>query len=321
MSKHKIIIDTDPGIDDAMAIHFAFAHPDIEVLGLTTVFGNVHTHTATRNALALVEMAAYTAAAVAHGADSPLVVPLNPPAHYAHGAEGFGDVPAAHPKVELGSRPAATFICDAINQNPGEVTLCAVSPLTNLALALRHDPQIVERVCKIVIMGGAVDTRGNVSEWAEANIWSDPHAADEVFAAQWPITLVGLDVTEKVHCTPEDFGSLAASSPVIGGFLNEATQFYFDFHRQRHDLDGCFLHDPSAVIAITDPDMFAKEGACLRVVCEGGRVGQIVRCTSETRRAVEVCLGVDRARVRGLFLSTLKNADTAMAERKGTRRG
>ncbi len=316
MSKHKIIIDTDPGIDDAMAIHFAFAHPDIEVLGLTTVFGNVHALTATRNALALVGMASACATAVAHGADAPLVLPLNPPADYVHGAEGFGDVPAAHPKAEPDSRPAATFICDSINQNPGEVTLCAVAPLTNLALALRHDPQIVERVRQVVIMGGAVDTRGNVSEWAEANIWGDPHAADEVFAAPWPITLVGLDVTEKVHCTPEDFDSLAASSPVIGGFLNEAVQFYFGFHRQRHDVDACFLHDPSAVIAITDPDMFAREAACLRVVCEGARVGQIIRCTSETRRAAEVCLGVDQGRVRKLFLSTLKNADAVMAERK-----
>lgn len=317
MSKHKIIIDTDPGIDDAMAIHFAFAHPDIEVMGLTTVFGNVHTHTATRNALALIEMAAYTAD-VARGAETPLVRPLNPPADYVHGAEGFGDVPVTDPKGERVSRSAATFICDSINQNPGEVTLCAVAPLTNLALALREDPGIAERVRKVVVMGGAADTAGNVSEWAEANIWCDPHAADEVFAAKWPITLVGLDVTQQVSCDPADFHSLAVASPVIGGFLNEATQFYFGFHRQRHDLDACFLHDPSAVIAITDPAMFTTEAACLRVVCEGPRVGQIVRCTSETRRAINVCLGVDRDRVRALFLTTLKNADTVMAERKNT---
>ncbi len=315
MSKRKIIIDTDPGIDDAMAIHFAFAHPEIEVIGLTTVFGNVHTGTATRNALALVEMAAYTAD-VAHGAESPLVRSLNPPADYVHGAEGFGDVPIPDSETEPDSRSAATFICDTINQNPGEITLCAVAPLTNLALALREDPGIVDRVREVVIMGGAIDTRGNVSEWAEANIWCDPHAADEVFAASWPITLVGLDVTQQVRCDPADFHSLAAASPIIGGFLNKAVQFYVDFHRQRHDLDACFLHDPSAVIAITDPAMFTREAASLRVVCEGARVGQTVRRTSESRRAVDVCLGVDQDRVRELFLSVLKNADTAMAERK-----
>lgn len=318
MKKHKIIIDTDPGIDDAMAIQFAFAHPDIEVLGLTTVFGNVHTRTATRNALALVEMASVNDVIVAHGADRPLVQDLFPPADYVHGAGGFGDVRLAKPESAPDPRSAATFICDTINRNPGEITLCAIAPLTNLALALRQDPGIAERVRQVVIMGGVLDTRGNVSEWAEANIWNDPHAADEVFAAHWPTTLVGLDVTQQVDCGPEDFSSLATASPDIGGFLNEAVQFYFGFHEERHDARACFLHDPSTVIAITDPDMFATEAACLRVTCEGGRTGQTVRCTSEIRRPVQVCLGVDRDRVRELFLSILKTADTVVAERRNT---
>ena len=228
----KILIDTDPGIDDAMAIHMAFAHPDLEVVALTTVFGNVHVPVATVNALRLVEMAGADCP-VAEGADRPLVQPLNPPAYFVHGDHGFGDVPAERPGRDSDMRTAARLIVDMINENPGEIWLCPVGPLTNIALALRLDPSITSKVPGVVIMGGAVDCPGNVTQWAEANIWNDPHAAHEVLAADWPVTLVGLDVTEKARCTPEDFLDLAQASPDIGGFLNAAVQFYFDWHRQK----------------------------------------------------------------------------------------
>jgi len=308
VSTRKIIIDTDPGIDDAMAIHFAFAHSDIEVVGLTTVFGNVAVNTATRNALSLVEMSGKSSV-VSEGAKAPLFKEPAPPADFVHGKEGFGDVPITTPRAQPEPRSAAAFICDTINQYPGEVTVCAIAPLTNLAMALRHDPGIVERVRSIAIMGGAVDTAGNVTAWAEANIWSDPHAADEVFAADWPVTLVGLDVTQRISCESSDFQALGISSPRIGGFLEHASRFYFDFYRKRHALDVCFLHDPTAVIAVTNPEMFVTEKRALRVICDGERAGQVVTCTDGSRPDMDICLGVNADEVRALFLSVLANAD------------
>jgi inosine-uridine nucleoside N-ribohydrolase len=208
----KIVIDTDPGIDDAMAIHLAFAHPGLEVLGLTTVFGNVHVEKATRNALALAEMAC-AACPVAQGAVAPLVRPAEPPGYHVHGDEGFGDLPAPTHARRTDPRDAAGFLIETVRAHPGEVTLVALGPLTNLALALRRDPEIAGKVERVVVMGGAVACRGNVTEWAEANIWHDPDAAAEVLSARWPATLVGLDVTERTRCGPVDFARWPTRRP------------------------------------------------------------------------------------------------------------
>ena len=175
MNAQKVIIDTDPGVDDAMAIIYAHLEPDIELLGLTSIFGNVVIDTATRNALALVEMLG-SSASVAAGARQPLKQQPKEVAWEVHGREGFGDVPAMSPGIEADPRPAYEFICDMVNQYPGEVVLCPVGPLTNLALALQHDASITSKVKSVVIMGGSVDEGGNVTPHAEANIWQDPHA-------------------------------------------------------------------------------------------------------------------------------------------------
>lgn len=311
----KILIDTDPGIDDAMAIHLAFAHPELVVVGLTTVFGNVHTTTATRNALRLVEMAG-ASCPVAHGAEKPLVQDLHPPADFVHGAEGFGHVAAKEPKASPDPRGAAQFIVDTLNEFPGEITLCPIGPLTNIAEALRLDPSITKKVAEVVIMGGTLETPGNVSKFAEANIWNDPHAASEVLAADWPTMLVGLDVTQKARCTPEDFLELAGTAPDIGGFLNDAVQHYFDFHRQKGVTDGCYMHDPSAILAIDDPSIFAGRAMPLSVVTEGAEIGRTMLDPSNNAHPVQVCLGVDADEVRKRFLSITARADACRDARK-----
>ena len=316
---HKIIIDTDPGIDDAMAIHLAFTHPELEVVGLTTIFGNVHVPIATRNALALAEMAG-SDCTVAEGADSPLVIPAHPPSYFVHGDDGFGNSGVIEPTRTKDPRSAAQFIVDTINAHPGEITLCPVAPLTNIALALRLDPSIANKVKGVVIMGGAVETPGNVTEYAEANIWHDPHAAAEVFAADWPMTLIGLDVTELVRCTPQDFDALEAASPKIGGFLNRAVQFYFEWHRTKPHyahgaFEGCFMHDPSAVLAITNPEFFTYRETPLNVVTEGERVAKTEPAPNGP--IVKVALEVDRDAVRNAFLTVTKSADACRDARTG----
>ncbi len=302
----KVIIDTDPGVDDAMAVLYACISPDIELMGLTSIFGNVTTEIATRNALALLELAGVSAP-VARGAEKPLVQDQREPAWEVHGREGFGDVPPMSPKKQAVEESAAEFICRVVNEIPGEIILCPVGPLTNIALALRHDPSIASKVKGVTIMGGSIDEGGNVTPYAEANIWQDPHAADEVFAADWPITLVGLDVTHRVICTPEDFKSLTDDAPKLGGFLNDAAQFYFQFHRKVDGIYGCHMHDPTAVISILHPELFDVDHQPLEVIVEGEEIGRTILSRKEDRRSFSVFRKVNVDGVREEFLSMIKS--------------
>jgi len=309
----KIIIDTDPGIDDAMAIHMGFADPQLEIVGLTSIFGNVTGARATRNALHLTEMAHYPAV-VAGGAAIPMQRDPQPPADFVHGPEGFGDLPAPVPTQAADPRDAARFLVDSCAAAPGEIIICAVGPLTNLAAALALDESITRTAARVVVMGGSATRHGNVSDCAEANIWNDPHAADAVFAADWDVTMVGLDVTEKTQCTPDDFAKIADLSPIIGGFLKDATAFYFDFHEAKTGKRICFMHDPSALMAITNPELFGFEATPISVVCEGDEIGRTVT-GADGRRPVKVAMTVDSAAARQHFIKTTSRADAAAADR------
>lgn len=311
--RQKIIIDTDPGIDDAMAIHMGFADPRIEIVGLTTIFGNVTGAQAGRNALHLAEMAHHPTI-VAGGAAIPLARDPQPPADFVHGPEGFGDLPAPVPDRSPDPRDAARFLVESCAAAPGEITICAVGPLTNLAAALALDEDITRTAARVVVMGGSVARHGNVSDCAEANIWNDPHAADAVFAADWDVTMVGLDVTEQTQCTPADFTAIAEESPVIGGFLNDATRFYFDFHDAKTGRRICFMHDPSALMAITDPELFGFEAMPISVVCDGEEIGRTVTGIMD-RRPVQVAMSVDSDAARRHFIETAGRADAAAAGR------
>lgn len=304
----KLIIDTDPGVDDAMAILYAAAHPELELIGLTSVFGNVPVAAATRNALWLAELAGQRIP-VAQGAGAPLAQKIRPHPDFVHGVEGFGNLPPVEPAARPDRRPAAEFLCDLAGRYPGEVTLCAIGPMTNLAAALALDPELPGKVAGVVAMGGALTCAGNVSADAEANFWNDPHAAAAVLAAGWPVTLVGLDVTTQVRCSPADFAGLARAAPVIGGFLSRAAQFYFEFHRTHHDFNGCHLHDPTAVIAITDPELFQSRSEPVDVVLEGEAAGRTRFGRPGSGPPVRVCLGVDAGAVRSRFLEVMATAD------------
>lgn len=308
MTKTRMIIDTDPGIDDAMAIHYAFADPDIEVVGLTTVFGNVYVEQATRNALRLLEMAGVEAP-VSEGASAPFAMPLSPPSHQVHGHEGFGAIEAETPKGEAVDMSAAEFLVKTCADNPGEIVICAIGPLTNLALALQLDPTITTTVKKVVIMGGAVETDGNITPFAEANIYHDPHAAAEVFAADWPVVLVGLDVTHQIMCTADDFLQIQANSPKLGGFIKDISKFYLDFYASVGKHYGCSLHDPAAVIAAAYPQMFQMTAVPLRVITEGERLGQTIAAPDAGTPPVQVCLGVDGDTVKRRFIDLYTNLD------------
>lgn len=306
----KIIIDTDPGIDDAMAILFALRSPEVEVIGLTTIFGNVHTGLATQNALRLVEFAGQPDIPVAQGASLPLVAPLEGIADFVHGADGLGNINMPPPAGRPSNLPAAQFIVQTVMAHPGQVTLVAIGPLTNLALALALEPALVNNVAGVVIMGGAVTVNGNVTPAAEANIIHDPHAADVVLTAGWPVVLVGLDVTMQTVMTGDYLAKLKSNGSAVGEFVYNISRFYQDFHYQAHGLEGCHTHDPSAIAYVIDPSLFTVKEGPVRVVTGGIAAGQTLLDFRQNwpaehawsnKPAVKVCLGVDSGRLLALY--------------------
>lgn len=271
----KIIIDTDPGIDDAMAIAYAIAHPDLEVLALTTVFGNVRTDEATRNALNLLDHWGSNAD-VAEGEAGPIQIPANAPSYLVHGRNGFGEVEIPRSSRDKHALDAVDYIIDATKRHPGEIVLCAVGPLTNLARLLERDPEVVARVKAVVVMGGAVHRKGNVTPMAEANFWNDPHAADIVLRAPWPLVLAPLDCTMPVLFTPDYMQALAKKSPALGAPLAAMAEFYARFYRAHMGLGGCVPHDVMALSWLTVPGAFRLQKGALAVITEGPAIGQSV---------------------------------------------
>lgn len=307
----KLVIDTDPGVDDAMAILFAARHPAIELLGLTSVFGNVTVAQATRNAIYLAEKAGFSHLPVAEGAAAPMVLPPFAPSRQVHGDEGFGDLPAFTPKGRPATETAAEFLTRLAREHAGELVLCPVGPITNIAEAIRLDPDFARNVKKIVIMGGALDVAGNITPHAEANTYHDPHALDLVLQSGADITMVGLDVTLQVLLAEADFAELAERAPHHGRFLQDISHFYLDFYRSV-GLSGCGLHDPMAVIACIAPELFTAERTGLAVTLSGEAVGRTLR--DPARPPVSVLTGCDAAAIRALFFETLDENAPALVE-------
>ncbi|HTN96451.1 MAG TPA: nucleoside hydrolase [Nordella sp.] len=295
----KAIIDTDPGVDDAMAIFFAASCPEIELIGLTSVYGNIPVEMATRNALHLVEMLGRPIP-VAQGMGAPLRGRPWEPVFWIHGEQGFGVLPAPAPKGRAADIHAVDFLVDQAKHHRGELVVFPIGPLTNIAAAIERDPDFARNVAKIVIMGGVVEARGNVTPFAEANIYNDPDAAQIVLNSGAEIVLVGLDVTNRTSLTKEDFAALAKRSPKFGGFLAAIADFYIDVYLGR-GAKGCSLHDPATIIAALRPDLFRMEEGDVEVVLAGERLGQTV-LTPRQGRKTRVCVEAQYDRVVDVFL-------------------
>lgn len=270
----KIIFDTDPGIDDTIALFLALASGKFDVLGLTTIFGNVHTDLATTNALRLLEIAGRTDIPVAHGADKPLVRPYHGPVPHIHGADGQGDVNLPPPSTKAIDQSAAQFIVEQVMAQPGEITLVPVGPLTNIALALSIQPKIAEKVKRVVLMGGAALVPGNVNPAAEANIFNDPEAAHIVFSAPWDVTMVGLDITHQVLMTDEQLKSFAASDKVTSQHIGRIIPLYLDFAHKMMGRQVMYMHDPTAISYLLKPELFETQQYPVRVETQGMSSGK-----------------------------------------------
>ncbi len=311
MSPQKIIIDTDPGIDDSMAIFFALSSPELEVIGLTTVFGNVHVDLAATNALRLLEIAGRTDIPVAKGAADSLVGDYKNPPAFIHGDDGQGNVNLPPPTSAPIAQSSAQFIVEQIMAAPGEVTLVPIGPLTNIALALRLEPRIAHNVKQVVLMGGNALVSGNSTPAAEANIYDDPEAADVVFGAEWPVTMVGLDVTTKAMMSDAQLQSYGRSSNPMAQHIARIYPIYYQFSQKTNKLDGLFVHDSTAIAYLLLPDAFKVEKWPVRVETQGisrGKTWPLMRPNARAvawhnRPDVNVCVGIDSARTVALELS------------------
>ena len=278
----KVILDVDPGIDDAVALTMALFDPRLEVVAVTAVAGNVFAEQATRNVQAIIERLdpprwpRLGAAQDEPGADTA------PNAMHIHGATGLGD--ARFEVAELRHRPSAEkVLIEEIRRAPDEITIVALGPLTNVAGALRRDPAIIGMIGQIVLMGGTVAAPGNVTAAAEFNIGCHPQAAREVFHSRITKTVIPLDVTTQVVFAYDFLEQLPSEVTRAGSLLRKIVPFAFRSHRQSLGLEGIHLHDAVALVAVTDPELFTTErrGNFRRVDARGNDL----RSSSERRRA------------------------------------
>ena len=262
----KIILDCDPGHDDAIALLLALASPEVELLGVTTVHGNQTLAKTTVNALKLLEFAGRSEIPVAAGADRPLRREAFV-AEYVHGESGLDGPTLPAPTTAPVAQHAVDFIAETVSTSSEPVTLVPTGPLTNIGLFLARYPEVAARVERIVLMGGAIG-EGNVTPAAEFNIWCDPEAADRVFSSGLDVTMIGLDVTHKAIFGPKPTAELRAAGRV-GAMVSELLEFYGRFHRRSYGWDGSPIHDAVAMAYAFRPGIVQTVHTGVRVDCEG----------------------------------------------------
>ena len=257
MSRRKIIIDCDPGQDDALMLFLAFASPDeLEILGVTAVAGNVPLEKTQRNIRILRETAGISTIPMFAGCDRPLVKdPLT--AEHVHGREGIDGMDIFEPETALEKQHAVDFIVETLlGADDGEITLVPTGPLTNIARAIQKDPAILPKIREIVLMGGAMREAGNITPSAEFNIYVDPHAADIVFECGRPIKAFGLDVTHQVFTSPTVLERCKALKSAPAKASYGMLTFFGRYDSEKYGAEGAPLHDPCTIAYLLKPELF-----------------------------------------------------------------
>ena len=302
-----VIVDTDPGIDDAMALSYLRTAPGVRLHSLTTVFGNADVQTTSRNAAFLtsrlgLDLPIYV------GAAGPLQGERHVPALKVHGADGLGDTGLAQGiAVPRSAVPAWQHIADTVSSHPGDVSLLAIGPLTNLALALRHRPQIAAEVREVIVMGGAFGSHGrhgNIRPHAEANFFYDSLAADEVLAAGWPVTVVGLDVSADCILSNAEAEAMATRGSEAGKLLYAISRDYAEIYRKFDGLDGFCIHDVAAAARLVSPKLFSVRRAAIGVETDGEYAGRSFLCSDSTRPVQSFCDRVEAERLVAQFVES-----------------
>lgn len=310
-SKHRIILDTDPGIDDALALLLALASPEVQLEAVTTVSGNVPVDLTTHNALAVLTLAGRTDVPVARGCKLPLVrQPID--AAYVHGKNGLGEATLPAPQIQPVVQHAIDLLIEKVMHAPGEITLVCIGPLTNVALAVRREPRIAQYVREVLIMGGALQVPGNITPAAEFNIHADPHAASIVLHAGWPIRLVSLDVTQLVSLQREQIEQLAHHGGPVTARIQEMMNYYFDVFLPQYGGSGFHMHDPLCLAAVFQPDLITWQPLYVdveltRTLTLGETLAYDSRHTTQAPN-VHASVAVDAERFLRMFVERIGSA-------------
>ncbi|GAB3119959.1 uridine-preferring nucleoside hydrolase UriH [Glaciibacter psychrotolerans] len=305
----KIILDCDPGHDDAIALLLAHGSPEIDLVAVTTVMGNQTLDKVTRNALSVARVAGITGVPFAAGCARPLVREIET-APSIHGESGLDGPVLPEPTLELDPRHAVDLIIDTIMGNePGTITLIPTGALTNIALAVRKEPRIVDRVKEIVLMGGGYNI-GNWSATAEFNMVIDPEAAHIVFNETWPLTMVGIDLTHQALATPDVVASIAALGTGPARFVGELLDFFGETYKDQQGFDYPPVHDPCAVAFVIDRSVMTVRRAPLDVELTGtltlGMTVADFRSPAPVDCTTQVAIDLDHAKFWALIVDALE---------------
>lgn len=308
-----VVMDVDTGIDDALALLLAARSPELELVGVGTVAGNVDAALAARNSLRVLEVADAGDVPVAVGAEAPLLEPVRD-ARWVHGADGMGESDQPAPAAAPSGEHAVDQLLRLSREHRGELVVIAVGPLTNLALALIRDPEFADRVGRIVLMGGSARSGGNRDAWAEANIASDPEAAEVVFRCSAARTMIGLDVTMQVMLDEADVAMLGGSGDPAGELAAAVLPFYLDVYTGWVGERRCAMHDPLAVAAVAVPGLVRTwalptwvelRGAHTRGMTVVDLRGMLPGAPIADGPTTDVALEVDVGRARQVLLDRL----------------
>lgn len=312
MNKTEIIFDGDPGIDDALALLYILNNEEAELVGITTVGGNIGLDKTTRNALRILEITNNSHIPVARGIEKPLMR-INRSEGEVHGKDGLGNTNLPEPKIREIDEHAIDFIINTIMKNPKRITLVPVGPLTNIAIAVIKEPRLKDYVKEVVIMGGAVTTFGNITPESEFNIYTDPEAAKIVFESGLPITLVGLDVTMKTLLTPSHLSQIMEVSTPVTNFVEKIITHYMRFYQEVVGVNGCGMHDPLAVAVAIDRSLVKTRKLFVTVETKGeyttGETVADLRGSKEGEVRIpnmDVCIEVDSERFIKNFIHFMK---------------
>jgi purine nucleosidase len=264
----RVVLDCDPGIDDAFAILYLASRPDVTIEAVGTVHGNVAPATSARNALRILDVAGLPDVPVAVGAVRPMAQEPHT-AEFVHGDDGLGNTSQPPPRRAVSGETAVEQLLRLARAHPGELSVLATAPLTNLGAALLVEPELPRLVRQVVVMGGAFAVAGNVSGRAEANIANDPEAAQLVLSAGWPLRIVGLDVTHEVLLGAPELARLAAGTGEAARFASSIVQFYVDFYESRTGVRACPIHDALAAALLVEPGLATWDPCVVDVELRG----------------------------------------------------
>lgn len=305
----QILLDADPGIDDTLAILLALASPELDLKGISVVCGNCTVDQGVTNTLGLLGILR-SPLPVARGAARPLIQPLLT-APETHGRTGIGYARLPSPSRSPVTGHAAAFIIEQVLSAPGQISMVCIGPLTNLALALRLEPTIVDLIPEVIVMGGAIRHPGNTTPQAEFNTFCDPHAAHIVFHSGLPVTLVPLDVTYQVVLTKADVDRLLQIPSPISRLIADATQYYMEFHDEYQQITGCVINDPLALALTFAPNLVDLQSLYVDVDISGGvsmgnTFADFYHLTTKEAN-MQVALGVRPREFIELFLQRMEN--------------